>query len=347
MTQREFAAGIVGCGRIGCGFDDDPRRGYVSTHAGAYLRTPGVRLVALADVDPDKLHRYGMKFGVAGRYADHEEMLARERLDILSVCTWNDTHYPIVRSAVEAGVKAIFCEKPIADSLSAADEMVALCAERGVILLVDHMRRFDPFHQEIAAYLRRGALGRIQQVTCYYTAGLANTGTHVFDLLRFYFGEVLWVQGMLSPNRSPNPLDPNVDGWLWFEGGFPTVVQACDVSDYLILEVHILGSEGRLRVVSSGFDLLFEAAGESPRFSGYRELRPAAAPVDANRSHEFMLQGVRHLLDCLQTGGAPLCAGVDGRRALEIVCALRESAEEQGKRIALPLPHSRVTVQSR
>ena len=46
-----YRAGIIGCGRIGCGFDDDPNRGYVSTHAGAYARTDGVDLVAMADLD--------------------------------------------------------------------------------------------------------------------------------------------------------------------------------------------------------------------------------------------------------------------------------------------------------
>ena len=344
MTYR---AGIVGCGRIGCAFDDDPRRGYVSTHAGAYVRTPGVELVALADIDEGKLSRYGDKFGVPGRYTDYLEMLKREQLDIISVCTWNNTHLDIVRAAVEHGVKAVFCEKPIADSLSAADEMIRLCAERNVLLMIDHQRRFDPFHQQIAAFIQGGGLGRVQQVTCYYTAGVANTGSHLFDLLRFYLGEVMWVQGRYSRNASPNPQDSNIDAWIGFADGLVAVIQACDVRAYLIFEVSLLGTKGRLRVTSSGFNIEFEEVRDSERFAGYRELFPTSPPVSAEGPHEFMLFGVAHLLECLKTGQKPICSGEDGRAALEIICALRESADADGKRIELPLARSSITIESR
>lgn len=344
MTLR---AGIVGCGRIGCAFDDDVTRGYVSTHAGAYTKTPGVRLAALADMDAARLEKYGDRFGVSGRYTDYQRMFADEALDVVSICTWNDTHEAVLECAVQAGVRGIFCEKPIADTLSAADRMIKRCADRGIVLLVDHMRRFDPFHQEIAAFLRAGRLGRIQQVTAYYAAGLANTGSHILDLLRFYFGDVSWVQGIVSAAPSPNPSDPNVDGWLWFEKGFGAALQACDVRNYLVFEVHILGAEGRLRVLSSGFDLSYETVGESARFAGYRELQPALSPIETNRPHEFMLHGVRHLIDCVEGRTEALCSGGDGRAALELICALRESAAADGCRRLLPLAESRVAVSSR
>lgn len=343
----KYRAGLIGCGRIGCGFDDDPNRGYVSTHAGAYVQTPGVNLVALADMDETKLVRYGDKFRVGGRYTDCMQMLDRERLDILSVCTWSDTHLDIVRAAAERGVKAVFCEKPMADTLSAADEMIRLCAERGVLLMIDHQRRFDPTHQRIAAYIKSGALGRIQQVTCYYTAGVANTGSHLFDLLRFCLGDVRWTQGRYSQNVSPNPQDPNIDAILGFDSGCLAVLQACDVKAYLIFELAFLGTRGRLRITSSGFDVVFEAAQDSPRFAGYKELAPAASPVRPEGQPEFMLHGVAHLLECLKSGQKPISSGEDGRAALEIICALRESADANGRLVELPLKSSPVTINSR
>jgi predicted dehydrogenase len=344
MTYR---AGIVGCGRIGCAFDDDLRRGYVCTHAGAYVRTLGVELVALADIDKKRLQRYGEKFGVPGRYTDYIKMLKTEQLDIVSICTWNNTHLDIVRAAVKHGVKAIFCEKPTADSLSAADEMIRLCTERNVLLMIDHQRRFDPFQKEIVAVIQNGKLGQIQQVTCYYTAGVANTGSHLFDLLRFYLGEVTWVRGRYSRNSSPNPQDPNIDGWLGFANGLVAAIQACDVRAYLIFEVSLLGTKGRLRVTSSGFDVEFEGVRESNRFTGYNELFTATSPVRAEGPHEFMLFGIAHLLECLKTGQKPICSGEDGRAALEIICALRESADTDEKLIELPLAYSSITIQSR
>jgi len=342
-----YRAGIVGCGRIGCGFDDDPRRGSVSTHAGAYQRTSGVELVALCDLDREKLERYGGKFQVAHRYTSLETMLDEACLDILSVCTWSSTHLEIVRRAVEHGVKAIFCEKPMADSLMAAEEMIRVCGDHNAVLMVDHQRRFDPFHQQIASLIRGGGLGRIQQVTCYYTAGTANTGSHLFDLLRMYLGDAVWVQGRSSRNASAHPADPNLDGWIGFADGSVAAVQACDVEAYLIFEIALLGTRGRLRVTSSGLTAEFEEARESERFAGYRELRPVPLPVNSGGNREVMLLGVAHILECLRTGARPISTGEDGRAALEIVCGLQQSARDEGSVVQFPLVERYLTVESR
>ncbi len=341
-----YRAGIIGCGRIAAGFDDDPRRGYVSTHAGAYIRTPGIELAALCDVDAARVQRSGDKYQVRGRYTDFREMLAHERLDLVSVCTWNDSHREIVEAAAAAGARTIFCEKPLADSLPAADAMVRACKRAGVLLLVDHQRRFDRFHQQIRESLHQGRLGRIQQVTCYYTAGITNTGSHLLDLLRFLFGEVDWVQAIPSRNPSANPQDPNLDGWLQFREGPLAALQACDVRDYTIFELNVLGTLGRLRVMSHGFDAQFEEARDSSHFAGYRELYPAKAPLDFDGSREFMLQAVNHLLGCLEGRDRPLCTGEDGRAALELICALRQAAE-CGRRVCLPLASSAIVIPSR
>jgi len=306
-----------------------------------------VELVALADLDQAGLERYGGKFGVRSLYNDYRQMLTQEQLDVLSICTWNGTHLEIVENALNTGVRAIFCEKPIAESLSSADVMIRRCDEDSVILMVDHQRRFDRFHQHVATYLREGRLGKIQQVTCYYTAGVANTGSHLFDLLRFFFGEVEWVQGIYSKNESNNQNDPNVDAWLQFDNGVLAAVQACDVRYYTIFEVNIVGALGRLRITSHGFDAQFEEIRESTRFAGYRELHVAEAPLDPSGHREFMLQAVAHLLDCLERDQKPLCSGEDGRRALEIICALRESADARGRRIQLPLASSSIIIESR
>lgn len=343
-----FRAGIVGCGRIGCGFDDDPRRTQVSTHAGAYAMAPDIQLVALSDVDETKLARYGDKFGVAGRYRNYQEMLAKERLDILSICTWADTHRDILEAGVRAGVRAIYCEKPLADSLEAADAMIDACVRSGVTLLVNHKRRFDPSHRQVAAFLRANGLGRIQQVTCYYTSGVSNTGTHLFDLLRLYFGEIVRVQGVFSPNRAPTDQDPNIDGWLRFESGFSAVIQACDVRDYYVLEVQILGARGRLRIFSGTQEgIVYEAAVPSGCASEYAELQPAALPFSVEGSHGFMLEGVRHLVDCLKSGAVSLCSGTDGRKALEVICALQISAQRDGCSVMLPLQECPIPLVSR
>jgi predicted dehydrogenase len=334
--SASWRAAVIGCGRIGCAFDDDPNRTQVSTHAGAYRRTPRVDLVALADLDQARLDRYGDKFGVSGRYLDYREMLRLESPDIVSVCTWSSTHEIVVWDAVEAGVKAIFCEKPMADSSSEARAMHALCESRGVVLLINHKRRFSPFHQAVAAFLRAGRLGAIQQATVYYVSGVANTGSHLFDLLRLYFGDIAWVETRPSHRRSPLPDDPNVDGVLWCEQGFPVVLQACDTASFYMLEIVILGTEGRLRINTGTHEAVeFEEARPSAHASEYRDLVPAASPLPpVEQRPEIMIAGVTHLVACLEGRATPLCGGLDGARAVEMFEAVKASANRGGERVA-------------
>lgn len=339
-----YRAAIIGCGRVGCGFDDDPRRGYISTHAGAYMYTPSVECVALVDLDVARLQKYGEKFRIPGRYTDYRAMLREQKPDFISICTWNDTHLSIVNDAVDAGVKVVFCEKPIAESLASANAMIRKCEEAGVVLVIDHHRRFDKFHQQFAAFIRAEKLGTIQQATFYYGAGIANTGSHLLDLLRLLFGDIAWVQGITSAVPSPNPNDPNIDGVVAFQNGTTVVLQAVDFQQYAMFELTILGTAGRIRLSAFGTLITYEEAKPSDRYQEYRELYPQEPPMRPDAKPEFLLQAVSHLIDCVEHRATPLCSGTDGRAALEGVLALRESAAAGGMRIPLPLIDSSVLI---
>jgi predicted dehydrogenase len=342
-----YRAAVIGCGRVGCGFDDDPRRTTVGTHAGAYRRVAGVELVALADVDPAKLARYGAKFDVERRYTDHRTLLAREKPDIVSICTWADSHRAILEDAVRAGVRAVFCEKPIADTLTSARAMQAVCTAQGVLLVVNHRRRFDAYHRDIADFLARGGVGRIQHVICSYVSGVANTGAHLFDALRLYAGEIAWVRGRTSVNTSPNPDDPNIDAVLGFEAGFTATALACDVKAHYVFEIVVMGTEGRLTIGSTSAETLtFETVRESGSSSEYRELSPSPAPIP-DRPHEQLIDAVQNIVDVLDGRARPACTAEDGYKALEIIIALRESAARDGALVALPLGESSLRIASR
>jgi len=332
----KYKAGIVGCGRIGSEFDDDPKRKQISTHAGAYRDVDDVELIAACDLDKDKLERCGKRWQIPLLYQDLGEML-KNKFDILSICTPSTSHLDIVKEAVKSGVKAIFCEKPIADSLQSAGEMIRLCHSNGVILQIDHQRRFDRFHQEVRDFIQDGKLGRIQQVSFYYTAGIANTGSHMFDLLRFFFGDVMWVQAVYSKNDSRKLDDPNVDGMMQFCNLPFCTIQSCDVQSYLIFEMDCLGTRGRLKITRSGFGIEYYDVGESKMYSGYNEVYLAPSLIDETPSDSMIVAGVKHLIKCLREGRLSISSGEDGRAALELVSAFRESADRAGTLILVPL----------
>lgn len=335
MTYR---AGIVGCGRIGSGFDD--------SHAAAYLSANDVELVAICDSQESKLEECSKRWGVASLYKDYREMLRKENLDILSICTWNSSHPDITKEAVSSGVKAIFCEKPIADTLSHADEMVKLCRDQKVILQIDHQRRFNNFYQQIGDFLQKGEMGGIQQVSCYYTRGIANSGSHMFDLLRFLFGNVNWIQAAYSQNKSANPADPNIDGIMKFSNDIFCAIQACDDQNFLIFEIDCIGTKGRLNIIRNGSAVEYYEVTESKIIPGYNELYSSQPPFEINNSRKLVLNGVEHLVECLKGGQESISSGEDGRAALELICAFHESVDTNGRRVELPLRDSHVIIKS-
>lgn len=339
-NKKIYRAAIVGLGRIASTFDKDPKRKHVATHAGAYRRISGVELCAVCDQDETKLAEFSKTWGVQALYKNFDLMLEKERPDIVSICTWPGSHYELAVRAVQGGVKAIFCEKPITEKLDDADRLVALCEKRGVILAVNHSRRWDEGHERVKTLLEGGRIGQLRQVQCYYTAGISNTGTHLFDLLHYYLGEPVWVKASERPVFGDK--DPTLSGQMLFQNDVLVSIIGLDVKDYLIFEMEFYGSKGRLRIKHSGFDLSVSQVDESPYFSGYKELKEIRPPFSM-RHKTMMLNAVKDLLTCLKKKCQPKSSGRDGQKSLEMICAFKKSWTT-GKQIEFPLKTRKVRI---
>ena len=203
--MARYRAGVVGLGRMGSTFDDEiEREGMVFLpycHAPSYFHSPLVDLVAGADLDAGQRSLFGERWGVGPDhlYEDYNEMMAKERLDIVSVCTSSRHRARIVQDLARGGAKAIWAEKPISPSLEEADAMVRVCREEGVQLATNCSRRWNPLFSEAKIIIDAGDLGDILQVTVYAECGLSTNGSHLLDLVRFLAGgEVKWVTGEIE-----------------------------------------------------------------------------------------------------------------------------------------------------
>jgi len=318
-----YRAAVIGCGKIGSEFADDPRVQGVYSHAGAYAKCPETELVALCDSDPEKLARCGRRWGVGGLYTDYRELLRDQPPDIVSICTPDSTHEKIIRSALQAkGVAAILAEKPVTTDVHSAAGLVRLAKENGVLLEVNYSRRFDPCHQRVKECIGRGSLGAIQAVSGYYTKGTLHNGTHLFDLLRYLVGEVARVRGTDTLHEPGE--DPTLDVYVEFESGVTGFFHGCDARAFSIFELDIVGKKGRIRIAESGHNIEFYTIRESPHYSGY--LAPILHSQARNCMQDLLLHAVGDVVECLRTGKEPLCSGEDGVRALQIADSLRESA---------------------
>ncbi|WP_129115330.1 Gfo/Idh/MocA family protein [Halegenticoccus tardaugens] len=190
-----YEAGIIGAGGIaGMGIlgmhdkEDIGRKKVTASHAGGYDATDEIELVAVADVDANKLDRFGEAWEIPPerRYVDHEAMLEVENLDVISVCTPSYLHHRHVvdaaRSSSEPAV--VWCEKPIASSVSDAKEMVSVCEETNTELVVNHSFRFtDKLRQLRELIQEEGVLGDVRSVSTQFRMELLRNSTHLLDTL--------------------------------------------------------------------------------------------------------------------------------------------------------------------
>ena len=342
MNEMVFQCALIGCGRIGCGFDDNSQ--LIRTHAGAYYNNSRTSLVALCDIDENKLSKYGKKYPVVNLYQDYKEMLRHEKLDLISICTLVDSHYTIISEAAKYGVKGIFLEKPMADTLFHAKKIIEICNKNDISLLIDYQRRFIPVYYKIKDYILSGNLGKIQKIIVYYGAGIANTGSHIFDLLYFLFGSVRSIYAKSSPNSSHTVIDPNLDVELVFTNGISCSIISFDVTHYGILEMEIFGSSGRLFLDMGNHEVNHFVVSKKDSLV-YRQLVPKKFP-NTKKIDEPIVKGLKNLLECVQTKKKSLCDGKDGYISLELVMASLISASKN-KEISLPLSTLNYSLQSK
>jgi len=330
VDRAVYQAAIVGCGRIGCFFDDEqPKRTGIWTHAGAYTASPRTRLIAVADVDPSARDRAAHRWGITRMYPDVASLLQHERVDILSVCTPSDTHADMIRAAAASGVSAVWCEKPMTATLTDADELIA--REKLPIVAVNHIRRWDRAYQQTKTLVEQGRLGTIVSAVAWYTHGVANIGSHMIDVLRFLLGEVEWVCAVGGKADQP---DPTLSGLVVFASGVVCHLVGCG-SGMLLFELELVGTDARLRISQNGRRIEFWRVETSPRYAGYRE--PGSCEVIwEGEDGQRMLTALNDLVRCLDDQGTPRCTAEDGLKAVEVVAALRQSAA-MGCRVTLPL----------
>ena len=334
MTKgTKLKAAIVGCGSIGSLYDEGRQGLDPLSHAGAYSQHPRTQLVAGADNDPGRRAKFVRMWGVPV-YEHYSEMFTREQPDIISICTWPDSHTEIGVEAAEAGARVVFCEKPLSISITEGAKLIEACEKRNIVLAVNHTRRWDRAHQEIKNFLARGELGRLQDATVHYSRGVSNYGSHIADLLRFFFGEVQWVRAFNRLNESYP--DPALDAYLNMRNGMGCAIVGCRREYFDVFEWDVMGTSRRLRIEDFGRRIHLYNLVMQPEFPKRQAFIEAPSPFSPSL-RGMMLAAVDNLVLCATQGQRPACTGRDGLAAVEIVTALKRSAASGGERVSLPL----------
>jgi len=129
-----------------------------SHHIPSLLANADAELVALADIDAQRLEAAGNHFGIAMRARDPAEVLSTELVDGVIIATPHVTHYPLARAAIDAGLHT-FVEKPLALKAPDAWDLVARAQRRGVHLSVGYTAQYTPAAAAVQGWFRAGELG--------------------------------------------------------------------------------------------------------------------------------------------------------------------------------------------
>ncbi|MFM7743508.1 MAG: Gfo/Idh/MocA family protein, partial [Verrucomicrobiota bacterium] len=155
-AERPLTVGVIGhTGQGNYGHGEDA----------VWLKIPQTRIIAVADADAKGLIVAAKKLGGVKAYADYKVMLAEAKPDIAAICPRHiHEHRDMIVAAIEAGVKGIYVEKPFVRTLGEADEVVRLCADKGVKLAIAHRNRYHPVLDVVRRLVAAGEIGELKEV---------------------------------------------------------------------------------------------------------------------------------------------------------------------------------------
>jgi predicted dehydrogenase len=318
--SKPYRAAVIGCGFIGSRFNEGAIDGNVYSHAAAYKACGDTTLAALCDTNPDRLNEAAAHWGVAATYSDPAHLLFEAKPEIVSICSPDSEHAAHLELALNCpSVKAILCEKPIALDSAPALRLVERAEKSGILLAVNYSRRYDAGHAKVKSLLDRGKLGDIQQVVGYYTKGIIHNGSHMVDLLRWFFGEVVKAEhrGLAGDDLA----GVTVDADLVLGDNIHATLRGCDARAYNLFELDIIGKQGRIRLERSGNLITYWRVVKDAHYPGYMEL--GDAKILSTKIANTTLHAVEDILACLQgERRRPRCTGRDALRALEVTQAM-------------------------
>jgi UDP-N-acetylglucosamine 3-dehydrogenase len=317
------------------------------SHVSAYHHVGDTELVAVCDISEDAIANFNADWSddlpEVNTYTSHREMLEKENLDILSVVTGDNVHAQIAVDGVNAGVKGILCEKPIASSLADADRIIEAVTNAGIPLLVDHSRRWMFPWVQAAKLIEDGAIGDVKRVVANQggaRAMLFRNGTHMCDTINWFaqgnptaiyavneIGFEDYGPRYASDGGHDPDTDPAVSILIEYDNDVRAFWNMCKPMPGLF-DVDVFGSKGVLRVSQERATISHE--------TGRREM----ATVDL--SHTQYTQGhiagaVVELIDLIRNGGTPSCGPKESRQVMEVLLGALQSSAGGNVRVSMPI----------
>ncbi|MFC4557929.1 Gfo/Idh/MocA family protein [Virgibacillus kekensis] len=324
---------------VGCGF-------IAKKHATSIDKIDAAKLVAVCDKVPATMEFYKEKYD-AKPYTKLEQVLEKEDIDVVCICTPSGFHASIAVQIAEAK-KHIIVEKPIAMTIEDTNKIIDACNVNNVKLAVVHPNRFRPVVQELRKIMDRGLLGKISHASCivnwnrnqeYYDQApwrgtkqhdggvLMNQAIHNLDLLLWFIGNPEQVFSMEATRfRNIEAEDVSVGTIKFDSGAIGTVEASTTVYPKNYEEsLTIFGENGTVKI--GGTNALYFEHLDIMDMSDY-EINELKESIKADPwgtpGHQWIIED---MVNANNENRNPAVTGVDGKNALKLVLSFYESAK--------------------
>ncbi len=332
MSETKYRYGIIGTG-IPWREEGSSGFGMANAHYPNMMKNGRAELVAISELLDARAERFQATHGTdVPNYHSYTEMLAEESLDIVSICTWPHLHAEMTIAAANAGVKAIYCEKPMAISWGDCKKMKAAADENGVILCFNHQRRHIKLFQEVRRAVQDGEIGDLVQIEA-ECGNMYDWGTHWLDMMFFYNNDdpAEWVIGQIN-SQTENKIfgaimeDQAVLNFKWRNGvrGYMATGDLAKIG-----AVHrLIGKEGVIEVLN---ERSYRILGK-----GIGEWKHIEVPQGDWSDLALAANDVVRALD--EPGYKPLISADNAIQSTEVIFATYRSSQIHG-RVDLPLAY--------
>ena len=333
--------------------------GIANAHIQAYLQFPQrCKIVALVDIVPEKAERMKEQYRLteAQVYSSHREVLDRKDIDLADVCTPPFVHACISIDCLRAGMNVV-CEKPMAASLEECDAMLRARDESGKKLSIIAQNRFRQPIRNLKALLDSGIAGEVRSAQvdsfwwrghCYYDLWWRGTwekegGGCTLNHAVHHIDMLLWMMGM--PESVTSVLSNVAHDNAQVEDLSMSILRYPHSLAQLTASVVHHGEEQRLvfQCEKAKIAAPFECFASVSMPNGFPERDEALEKqIEAFAASQPQIKWEGHagqlenILSALENDAPLAITGEDGRRTIEMICAVYKSGSE-GKTVLLPL----------
>jgi len=320
-----ITSAVIGCGKRG------------RLHAKGLSNLEDVDLVAFADPFIEAADTLAEDFENIQTFDNTEKMLADIQPDLVAICTRPAQRLNVIQQCVDAKVKAIQCEKPMAMLWQDAVKIHKICSDANIQLTFTHQRRFRTDFAKAKQLIAQGAIGEVTEIQG-YCSNFFDWGTHWFDMWFFLLGDpqAQWVMGQADFTNALSVFDAPLESRGISRVSFENGIQGLMLTEPRkgdVTYIRVIGENGLMEIFPhgpKGLRVLRDGG------TGTWENPPLDVPNTVQDHGQAVQKSLEHAVDCLKSGEHPLHSGTHALKATELIYATFASAK-RNQRIDLPL----------